>query len=211
MPTYADVVCRAKLYFRNRIEAIKKSVHSHDQKPKRAERTPTKHDKTRERPSHRHRNWNSLTFSKFRVTVGVTVCDGVTTLPRSLPGAQSGNSKGVRTGEVGGHVASSQGTRRPASSQVAWACLFQRRMTAHSVRISTSGQTSRIVSTLILETSSGRAWRSDCFVSESRSGETIQFYVEGGDRWSLVFANDNTLVGTAVKPDGNTYALSFTR
>ena len=37
-----------------------------------------KHDKTRERPSHRHRNWNSLTFSKFRVTVGVTVCDGVT-------------------------------------------------------------------------------------------------------------------------------------
>ena len=78
MPTYADVVCRAKLYFRNRIEAIKKSVHSHDQKPKRAERTPTKHDKTRERPSHRHRNWNSLTFSKFRVTVGVTVRDGVT-------------------------------------------------------------------------------------------------------------------------------------
>ena len=58
---------------------------------------------------------------------------------------------------------------------------------------------------------SGRAWRSDRSVSGSRSGETIQFYVEGGDRWSLVFANDNTLVGTAVKPDGNTYALSFTR
>ena len=48
-------------------------------------------------------------------------------------------------------------------------------------------------------------------ISGSRSGETIQFYVEGGDRWSLVFANDNTLIGTAVKPDGNTYALSFTR
>ena len=39
---------------------------------------PTKHDKTRERPSHRHRNWNSLIFSEFRVTVGVTVRDGVT-------------------------------------------------------------------------------------------------------------------------------------
>ena len=48
-------------------------------------------------------------------------------------------------------------------------------------------------------------------ISGSRSGETIQFYVEGGDRWSLVFSNDDTLVGTAVKPDGNTYALSFTR
>ena len=48
-------------------------------------------------------------------------------------------------------------------------------------------------------------------ISGSRSGETIQFYVEGGDRWSLVFASGDTLVGTAVKPDGNTYALSFTR
>ena len=48
-------------------------------------------------------------------------------------------------------------------------------------------------------------------ISGSRSGETIQFYVEGGDRWSLVFSNDDTLVGTAVKPDGNTYALFFTR
>ena len=35
--------------------------------------------------------------------------------------------------------------------------------------------------------------------------------LKGGDRWSLVFSSDDTLVGTAVKPDGNTYALYFTR
>ena len=34
--------------------------------------------------------------------------------------------------------------------------------------------------------------------------------LKGGDRWSLVFSSDDTLVGTAVKPDGNTYALYFT-
>jgi len=77
--------------------------------------------------------------------------------------------------------------------------------------------TSQVHTILHLSESNGRIvgnlkWPNDSrTISGSRSGETIQFYVEGGDRWSLVFANDNTLVGTAVKPDGNTYALSFSR
>jgi hypothetical protein len=47
-------------------------------------------------------------------------------------------------------------------------------------------------------------------ISGSRSGGTIHLDVEGGDRWALVVSGD-ALVGTAVKPDGNTYALSFAR
>lgn len=77
--------------------------------------------------------------------------------------------------------------------------------------------TSQVHTILRLSESNGRVvgslkWPNDSrTLSGSRSGETIQFYVEGGDRWSLVFASGDTLVGTAVKPDGNTYALSFTR
>lgn len=48
-------------------------------------------------------------------------------------------------------------------------------------------------------------------ISGSHSDAAVVFNVEGGDQWTMTFSSGDTLRGIAVKPDGNTYRLSFTR
>lgn len=47
-------------------------------------------------------------------------------------------------------------------------------------------------------------------VSGSVSGSSVTLYVEGGDIWNMDWT-DNTLLGTAQKYGGGSYALSFSR
>ena len=80
--------------------------------------------------------------------------------------------------------------------------------------ISSTGQ---VGTTLHLSESGGNVsgrlnWPNDTrTISGSHSGATVVFNVEGGDRWTMTFSSGNTLRGAAVKPDGNTYRLSFSR
>lgn len=77
--------------------------------------------------------------------------------------------------------------------------------------------TGQVPSTLRLTESNGRIsgqlkWPNDSrTISGSHNNERVQLNVGGGDRWTLTFSGRDTLRGTGVKPNGNTYNLFFER
>ncbi len=90
---------------------------------------------------------------------------------------------------------------------------------AESIAGTWSGKsaTGQVPSTLYLSESNGRItgrlkWPNDSrTVSGSMDGASVHLNVEGGDSWMLMFSSGNKLMGTAMKPNGKTYDLSFKR